>query len=308
MVGVNEWLVLMPAGSKDCDGATQARSTQGGQMSANGSVPVWLPAAGTYKVCHSSQQSPDDDGDFVVVSHVLQKACLPPNAPPAPPTSDEPIPVEPRSTTATVAYTVAATVRRPYTVESLAQARARPQPQPHVQVGVCAAAVFVALAARHVCRKTQSANSPPELSDAGALAGAISEALQPGNQQPRGRIRVEISPMVRAGGGVEFAATAPVNPGITQDSASAASLSGSRVARAPLLACSTSAPPQPAPPRASWPKPTTARVKPTRSSSDLGAKVVHVRTPGSSSSLRSLRTLAYSPSPRRAASRTTTSS
>mmetsp|Transcript_50357 Transcript_50357/g.161649 ORF Transcript_50357/g.161649 Transcript_50357/m.161649 type:complete len:233 (+) Transcript_50357:81-779(+) len=52
----------------------------------------------------------------------------------------------------------------------------------------------------------------------------------------------------------------------TQDSASAASLSGSRVARAPLLACSTSAPPQPPPPRASWPKPTTARVKPTRSS------------------------------------------
>ena len=82
---------------------------------------------------------------------------------------------------------------------------ARPQPQPHVQVGVCAAAVFVALAARHVCRKTQSANSPPELSDAGALAGAISEALQPGNQQPRGRIRVEISPMVRAGRGVELA-------------------------------------------------------------------------------------------------------
>jgi len=252
-VGVNEWLVLMPAGSKDCDGATQARSTQGGQMSANGSVPVWLPAAGTYKVCHSSQQSPDDDGDFVVVSHVLQKACLPPNAPPAPPTSDEPIPVEPRSTTATVAYTVAATV------------------------GVCAAAVFVALAARHVCRKTQSANSPPELSDAGALAREISEALQPGNQQPRGRIRVEISPMVRAGGGVEFAATAPVKPGITQDSASAASLSGSRVARAPLLACSTSAPPQPPPPRASGPKPTTARVKPTRLSSDLGAEACGVK-------------------------------
>ncbi|EOD17176.1 hypothetical protein EMIHUDRAFT_459025 [Emiliania huxleyi CCMP1516] len=110
LVGVNEWLVLMPAGSKDCDGATQARSTQGGQMSANGSVPVWLPAAGTYKVCHSSQQSPDDDGDFVLVSHVLQKACLPPNAPPAPPTSDEAVPVEPWSTTATVAYTVAATV------------------------------------------------------------------------------------------------------------------------------------------------------------------------------------------------------
>lgn len=76
-------------------------------------------------------------------------------------------------------------------------------------MGVCAAAVFataaVALAARHACRKTKSAKSPPELTDAGALAGAISEALQPGNKQPRGRIRVEISPLVRAGRGVELA-------------------------------------------------------------------------------------------------------
>ena len=54
----------------------------------------------------------------------------------------------------------------------------------------------------------------------------------------------------------------------------------------------------------------TAPVNPgitSLSSSDLGAEV-RVRTPGSSSSLRSLRTLAYSPSPRHAASRTTTSS